>query len=51
MNDLSYQDELIDAVLGQIQNDIASGDVTAIAELLAFVPEENLKGYLPEKLN
>ena len=41
---------LIDAVLTQMQDDIASGDFTAIAELLTFVPKENLIGYLPEKL-
>jgi hypothetical protein len=50
MNDLSYHDKLIDQVLEQIQNDISDGDLTAIAELLTFVPIENLEGYLPEKL-
>jgi hypothetical protein len=48
--DLSYQDKLIDKVLEQIQEDISYGDLTAIAELLTFVPIENLEGYLPEKL-
>ena len=43
-------EELIDQVLEQIQNDIRDGDLTAIAESLSFVPEENLKGYLPEKI-
>ena len=40
--------ELIDAVLEQIKTDIKSGDLTAIAELLKFVPEKYLIGYLPE---
>jgi hypothetical protein len=43
-------EELIDQVLEQIQKDINDGDLTAIAELLTFVPKENLIGYLPEKL-
>tara|TARA_R110002020_G_scaffold196069_2_gene396957 strand:+ start:328 stop:465 length:138 start_codon:yes stop_codon:yes gene_type:complete len=42
------KDTLIDQVLEQIQSDIRDGDLTAIAELLTFVPTENLKGYLPE---
>ena len=44
------KEELIDQVLEQIQKDIRDGDLTAIGELLTFVPKENLKGYLPEKL-
>lgn len=42
-----YQ-QLIDDVIEQIKKDIADGDVTAIDELLKFVPEKYLKGYLPE---
>jgi len=42
--------QLVDDVIEQIKKDIADGDVTAIDELLKFVPEKNLKGYLPEKL-
>lgn len=33
-------------VIEQIERDIASSDYTAIYELLEFVPEENLKGFL-----
>lgn len=40
--------QLIDLVIEEMKKDIASGDVTAIDELLQFVPEEYLKGYLPE---
>ena len=38
---------LVDAVLEEIKVDIANGDVTAIDELLMFLPIERLKGYLP----
>ena len=40
--------ELIDKCLEQIKTDVLSGDVTAIEELLNFVPTENLKGYLAD---
>ena len=47
-----YQDKhkqgIIDSVLEQIQKDVAEGDLTAIEELLGFLPIKNLKGYLPE---
>lgn len=42
--------ELVDEVIEQIKKDIAMGDLTAVDELLKFIPEEYLKGYLPEKL-
>jgi hypothetical protein len=38
--------QLIDKVLDQIVRDVKAGDVTAIEELLTFVPEKYLKGYL-----
>jgi hypothetical protein len=44
-------DNLIDSVIEQIKEDIKDGDLTAIDELLRFVPKENLIGYLPEDLN
>ena len=40
---------LIDRVLVEIQRDFAMGDLTALDELLSFVPKENLIGYLPEE--
>jgi hypothetical protein len=51
--DLSHLEnlKLTDRVLDQIQKDIASQNLTAIAELLTFVPVENLRGYLPEAEN
>lgn len=42
--------ELVDKALEQIKEDVATGDLTAIDELLMFVPTKNLKGFLPENL-
>lgn len=39
---------LIEKVLDQIQQDILDGDLTAIEELLSFIPNDKLAGYLPE---
>ena len=41
---------LVDSVIDQIKEDINGGDLTAIDELLRFVPKENLIGYLPEEI-
>ena len=40
--------ELIDDVLDEIKKDVAMGDLTAIEELINFLPTNRLKGYLPE---
>ena len=37
---------LIDRVIEEIKNDILVGDLTAIDELLTFVPKENLTSKL-----
>jgi hypothetical protein len=43
-------DTLIEQVIQQMREDIViNGDVTAIEELLKTVPEEALRGYLPEE--
>jgi len=39
----------VDKAIEQIKIDIKGGDVTAIEELLNFVPLSHLRGYLPEK--
>ncbi len=39
---------LVDRVIEQIRKDLASEDVTAIYELLAYLPEKVLQAYLPE---
>lgn len=41
-------ESLIDKVLIQIQNDLEAGDLTALEELLKFIPEDKLIGFLPE---
>jgi hypothetical protein len=43
--------ELIDKVIKQIETDLSWDDKTAIAELLSFVPEDNLLGFLGEYTN
>ena len=42
------REELVDAVIEQIQQDVKNQDFTAIEELLSFVPENNLKSFLSE---
>jgi len=43
----AYQ-KLVDDVIENIKKDIADGDVTVLEELLKFIPEEYLRGSLPE---
>ena len=40
--------KLIEKVLNQIVADVESGDVTSIQELLKFIPQDKLIGFLPE---
>jgi hypothetical protein len=42
---------LIDRALEQIKQDVDNQDFTAIAELLLFVPENILKGFISEVAN
>jgi len=44
-----YHEKLIDYALEQIVNDVNGGDLTAIEELLKFVPIEKLMGFLKEE--
>ena len=37
---------LIDKVLEQIEQDVSTGDVTAIEELIKHIPVKNLEGFL-----
>jgi hypothetical protein len=39
---------LIDRVLKQIEQDVANQDFTAIEELLQYVPDNILEGFLSE---
>jgi hypothetical protein len=40
---------LVDVIIQQIKQDIASGDVTVLAELLERLPAKTLIAYLPEQ--
>jgi len=42
------REELIDAVIEQIIQDVRNQDFTAIQELLCYVPDNNLKSFLSE---
>jgi len=43
-----HMDKLIDQVINQVLRDVEYGDLTAIEELLRYVPRNNLEGYLDE---
>jgi hypothetical protein len=40
---------LFEAVIEQIEADLSSGDLTALAELLSYIPKNCLIGFLPEE--
>lgn len=40
---------LIDQVIAQIENDILENDLTAVSELLSFLPKKYLISFLPEE--
>jgi hypothetical protein len=42
-------EKLIEAVIEQIEKDLASGEVAALAELLEYVPTKYMIGFLPEE--
>jgi hypothetical protein len=46
--EVKIMDNLINLVLKQIQDDVDSGDLTALEELLKRVPAKVLESYLPE---
>jgi hypothetical protein len=41
--------ELVDRVIEKIKEDIVDGDLTAVDELLKFIPTKNLIAFLPEE--
>jgi len=45
---MSNKMAIIDSVIDQIKLDIVNGDITALEELLEYIPIENLQAYLPE---
>ena len=42
-------EKLIDAVVEQIEKDLAGGEFMALAELLEYIPKNCLIAYLPEE--
>lgn len=48
MTNTQPTDELVDAVLDAIVEDVNTGDLTAIEEMLKLVPQEVLVNFLPE---
>ncbi len=46
---MTERELLLDAVLGQIVEDVKAGDMTAIHEMLFELPTETLIAYLPEE--
>jgi preprotein translocase subunit SecA len=46
----SMNQKLIDRAIEQIKKDVESGDLTAIDELLKYVPAKNLEAFLSEDL-
>ena len=44
----SHDEELINSVLTNIKEDVSMHDMTAIEELLHFVPEEVLRNYISQ---
>jgi hypothetical protein len=46
----SMNEQLIQNVIEQIKKDIAIGDVTAIDELLRYVPVQKLESFLSEEV-
>lgn len=45
---MDSRDRLIDAVLEQIKADIEAGDLTAIEEMIRYLPADVLIDFLPE---
>ena len=43
------KEQLIDAVINQIIADYNDGDMSAVCELLMYIPKENLLQFLPEE--
>ena len=43
-------EQLIDNAIEQIKKDIENGDLTAIDELLRYVPTQNLRAFLSEEV-
>lgn len=42
------ENTLVEAVIDEIMSQLEGGDLTALDELLRFLPRENLIGFLPD---
>jgi hypothetical protein len=45
------EDPVIEAVIEQIKRDFEMDDVSALHEMLKYVPKKNLLAYLPEEIS
>ena len=43
-----FRSDLIDLVIDQILEDLETGDLTALIELLGFIDDDKLVGYLSD---
>jgi hypothetical protein len=50
MKSREIKDELWEELIKQIRTDLAGGDCSAIYELLSFLPDDTLSGYLDEEI-
>lgn len=46
---IDFSQELVDKVVAIIREDVESGDVEALEELLKFIPKETLIDFLPDE--
>jgi hypothetical protein len=47
--DLDLKQNLVDAVIEHLKEDVRHGDITILDELLKFIPNKNLVQALPEE--
>ena len=48
MVNVVFKSDLIDLVIDQIVEDLETGDLTALVELLGFIDDDKLVGYLSD---
>jgi len=49
MSEKELKEQLIEDVIDHVKLDMLHGDYTSIDELLGFIPNKNLIGFLPEE--
>lgn len=50
MKNREIKDGLWEELIKQIRTDLADGDCSALYELLSFLPDDTLSGYLDEEI-